>query len=212
MPTLGRQFFFPFSHATRVDAAFAHLGEEPTAVEITVYNPSGEVVHRRRLMDLPPRGAVATRHDAKSDNLARFVGANMSGLVAIRGEANALLTASSLVIGKGLTSSALLRPLQAAAGAQLQAPIAVGRTFHLLLANPYAAELRLQVEVAPSGEPFAELQAPIVLSQHQVALTEDALCKGRPGIIRVRSDSGIPFLAWALGVGTDRSALYPIYP
>jgi hypothetical protein len=212
VPILGRQFFFPFSHSTRVDAAVGHLGEVPTEVELTVFNPAGTVVHRRRLLDLPPRGCVTTRHDPKSDNLARFVGANMAGLVAIRGQPNALLTASSLCIGKGLTSCAVLRPIQAAAGSLMHAPVAIGRTFHLLLANPYEAELRLRVAVAPSGEPFEPLQDPIVLGQYQVALTEDTFVMGRPALVRASSESGVPFMAWGLGVGTDRSELYPIYP
>lgn len=212
MPTLGRQFYFPFSHATRVDVAVAHLGDSPTAVEICVYRPDGERVHRRRLMDVPSHGTLTTRRDPKSDNLARFVGPHMGGLVSVRGDYNALLTASSLCIGKGLTSCALLRPVQAAAGAVLQAPVAVGRSFLVLVANPHDARARVRVEVAPSGEPFSLLQDPLLLSRHQVAVSEDAFTLGQPAIVRVVSESGVPVLAWGLGVGTDRSELYPLYP
>lgn len=211
MPVLGQQFFFPFSHATRVDLAFGHLGNAPTEVEVTVYSARGEVAHRRRFLDVPPRGSVTTRHDAKSDNLARFVGANLPGLVELRGEPDTLLTASSLIIGKGLTSCALLRPVQVAAGAQFLAPIAIGRAFHLLVANPFAAEALVRVEMAPSGEDFSPLQEPIPLARNQVALTDDAFLVGKPAIIRATSVQGVPLLVWGLGLGVDRSELYPLY-
>jgi len=212
VPTIGRQFYFPFSHSTRVDVAVAHLGDSPTGVEICVYRPDGERVHRRRLMDVPSHGAVTTRKDPKSDNLARFVGPHMGGLVSIRGDHNALLTASSLCIGKGLTSCALLRPLQAAAGAVLQAPVAIGRSFLVLVANPHDTRARVRVEVAPSGEPFSSLQEPLQLGRHQLALSEDAFSIGQPGIVRVVSETGVPILVWGLGVGAERSELYPLYP
>jgi len=211
VPVLGQQFFFPFSHCTRVDLAFGHVGSASTEVELTVYSAKGEVVHRRRFLDVPPRGCHTTRHDAKSDNLARFVGANLPGLVELRGEADALLTASSLVIGKGMTSCALLRPVQVAAGSQFLAPIAIGRAFHLLVANPFAAEALVQVELAPSGEEFAPLQPPILLARNQVAVTEDAFAVGKPAIVRATSVPGVPILVWGLGLGVDRSELYPLY-
>jgi hypothetical protein len=163
-------------------------------------------------MDVPPRGTVTTRRDPKSDNLARFVGAHMGGLVSIRGDPNALLTASSLCIGPGLTSCALLRPVQAAAGAVLQAPVAIGRSFLVLLANPHDAQARVRLEVAPSGEPFSALQDPIALKRHQLVVSEDAFVLGQPALVRVVSETGVPVLAWGLGVGEQRSELYPLYP
>lgn len=212
MPVLGQQFFFPFSHATRVDVAFGHLGSVPIEVELAVYSAHGEVVHRRRFLDVVPRGSHTTRHDAKSDNLARYVGANLPGFVEIRGEPEALLTASSLVIGKGMTSCSLLRPVQVAAGSLFMAPVAIGRAFHLLLANPSAAEARVRVDVAPSGEEFSPLQEPVLLDRFQVAVTEDAFAVGKPAMVRAMSDNGVPILAWGLGLGTDRSELYPLCP
>lgn len=209
---LGQQFFFPFSHCTRVDTAFAHLGAEPTEVEITVYSAQGEVVHRRRFLDVAPHGCMTTRHDAKSDNLARFVGSNLPGLVELRGEPEALLTASSLSIGKGMTSCSLLRPIQVDVGPMLMAPIAIGRDFHLLLANPFATEARILVEVAPSGEAYTPLQDPLVLRRHQVAVTEDAFALGKPAVLRATSLTGVPIQAWGLGVGANRSELYPLHP
>ncbi|MDY0000175.1 MAG: hypothetical protein RBU30_02655 [Polyangia bacterium] len=212
MSVLGQQFFFPFSHATRVDLAFGHLGSASTEVEVAVFTARGEVAHRRRFLDVFPRGCVTTRHDAKSDNLARFVGPNLPGLVELRGGPESLLTASSLVIGKGLTACSLLRPVQASAGSQFFLPIAIGRAFHLLLASPFAAETLVKVEVAPSGEDFVPLQEPLRLGQYQVAVTEDAFVVAKPAVVRATSAGGEPILAWGLGLGADRSELYPLCP
>ncbi len=211
MPVLGRTFFFPFSHATRADALFTHLGNEVTDVEVEVYGAQGEQVLCRRFMDVPERGSVTTRGDAKADNLARFVGANMVGLVAVRGARNSLLTASALLIGKGLTSCALLRPVAYAVGSQIHATIAIGDKFHMLLANPYATDAQVSVEVAVSGGPFRSLQGPIRLSRNQVKMTEDAFAVGKPSVVRVRCETGAPILAWGLGIGGNRSELYPLY-
>jgi hypothetical protein len=211
MPVLGRTFYFPFSHTTRVDALFTHLGNEVTDVEVEVFDSHGDQVLCRRFMDVPERGSITTRGDAKSDNLSRFVGSNMVGLVSVQGARNALLTASALIIGKGMTSCALLRPLAYAVGTQLHATIGIGDKFHLLLANPYASEVRATVEVAPSGEPYRTLQDPISLGRHQVVMTEDAFGLGRPSVVRVCCDSGTPILAWGLGIGGNRSELYPLY-
>lgn len=211
MPVLGRTFYFPFSHTTRVDAMFTHLGNEVTDVEVEVYDSRGEQVLCRRFMDVPERGSITTRGDAKSDNLSRFVGSNMVGLVSVQGARNALLTASALIIGKGMTSCALLRPLSYAVGMQLYATIAIGDKFHVLLSNPYAAEVQVTVEVAPSGEPYRSLQEPITLGRNQVVMTEDAFRLGKPSVVRISCDSGTPILAWGLGIGGNRTELYPLY-
>jgi len=211
MPVLGRTFYFPFSHTTRVDALFTHLGNEVTDVEVVVYDNRGKQVLCRRFMDVPERGSVTTRGDAKSDNLSRFVGSNMMGLVSVQGARNSLLTSSALIIGKGMTSCALLRPVAYAVGTQLHATIAIGYKFHLLLANPYAAEVRAMVEVAPSGEPYQSLQEPVTLGRNQVVMTEDAFRLGKPSVVRISCDSGTPILAWGLGIGGNRTELYPLY-
>ena len=75
MLSVGREFYFPFSHCTRVDLAFAQVGNLPTDVEITVHDAGGTPVHTRHFLAVSERTVVTTRHDAKSDNLARFVGA-----------------------------------------------------------------------------------------------------------------------------------------
>jgi hypothetical protein len=211
MPVLGRTFYFPFSHSTRADALFSHLGNEVTDVEVEVYDGRGEQVLCRRFLDVPERGSITTRGDAKSDNLSRFVGANMVGLVSVQGARNALLTASALILGKGMTSCALLRPLSYAVGTQMHATVAIGDKFHLLLANPYAAEVQVTVEVAPSGEAYRPLQDPIGLGRNQVVLTEDAFALGKPSVVRICCDSGTPILAWGLGIGGNRTELYPLY-
>ncbi len=211
MPVLGRTFYFPFSHTTRVDALFTHLGNEVTDVEVEVYDGRGKQVLCRRFMDVPERGSITTRGDAKSDNLARFVGANMVGLVAVQGARNALLTASALIIGKGMTSCALLRPLAYAVGTQMHATIAIGDKFHVLLANPYATEVSAMVEVAVHGERYQQLQEPITLGRNQVRMTEDTFTLGKPSVVRIACDSGTPILAWGLGIGGNRSELYPLY-
>lgn len=211
MPVLGRTFYFPFSHTTRADALFTHLGNEVTDVEVEVYDGRGAQVLCRRFMDVPQLGSVTTRGDAKADNLARFVGANMVGLVSVQGARNALLTASAMIIGKGLTSCALLRPLSYAVGTQMHATIAIGEKFHVLVANPYATEVQATVEIAPSGESYRLLQDPITLGRNQVKMTEDAFERGKPSVVRICCDSGTPILAWALGIGGNRTELYPLY-
>lgn len=211
MPVLGRTFYFPFSHTTRADALFTHLGNEVTDVEVEVYDGRGTQVLCRRFMDVPQLGSVTTRGDAKSDNLARFVGANMVGLVSVQGARNALLTASAMIIGKGLTSCALLRPLSYAVGTQMHATIAIGDKFHVLVANPYATEVQAKIEVAPSGGAYRLLQDPITLGRNQVKMTEDAFEQGKPSVVRICCDSGTPILAWGLGIGGNRTELYPLY-
>jgi len=210
MTALGRQFYFPFSHCTRVDVMFSHLGDELTDVEVEVFNRHGQTVQNRRFLDVPERGTIMTREDAKADNLSRSVGANMVGLVSIRGASNALLTATAMIIGKGMTSCALLRPLAMAVGTQMHATVAVGDNFHVLLANPYAAEASISVEVAIDGARFELLQDPIRLARHQVALTEDVLTVGRPAAVRLACTRSTPFLAWGLGIGGNRTELYPL--
>ncbi|MFH2005909.1 MAG: hypothetical protein ABI333_04890 [bacterium] len=210
MTALGREFFFPFSHCTRVDVMFSHLGDELTDVEVEVFNQHGEPVQSRRFLDVPERGSITTREDAKADNLSRAVGANMIGLVSIHGASNALLSATALIIGKGMTSCALLRPLPMAVGTQLHATVAIGDKFHVLLANPHAAEAVISVEVAVDGARFELLQDPIRLGRNHVALTEDVLGVGRPVAVRLACARSTPFLAWGLGIGGNRTELYPL--
>ena len=212
MSVLGKQFYFPFAYSTRVDVAFSHLGDEETDVEVTVFDGRGNQVHARRFQDVPQRGSRTSRSDAKADNLSRFVGANLCGLVAIEGGPNALLTASSLVIGKGMTSCALLRPVCAAAGVQMIAPVAIGKQFYLLLANPFVAEIHVAVEAAPEGDSFRALQPPVALGPHQVVTSEDVFALGKPAVVRASCIEGTPFIAWALGIGANRSELYPLHP
>jgi hypothetical protein len=211
MPMLGREFGFAFSHSTRVDLAFGHLGSEPAEVELRVHDDHGVLVYERRFLDVPGQGAVSTRHDSKADNLARFVGANLAGYVTLRGSENALLSASYLCIGKGITCCAVLPPLALAARTQIITPIAMGQQFLLVLANPYATEAQVSVEVAAAGEPFRPLQDPLDLPHRHVRLTEDAMALGKPAIVKLSTRAGAPILAWGLGIGRYRSELYPLH-
>ena len=210
MAILGRQFGFAFSHATRVDVAFGHLGAGTTEVELQVFDGHGVLMTSRRFIDVPPSGTVSTRSDPKADNLARFVGPNLPGYVTVTGAENALLSVSYLCIGKGITCCAALPPLAQAAHTQIITPIAMGQQFQLVLANPYATAAQVQVEVALAGGAFQPLQAPIDLPQYHVRLSEDAMTIGRPALVKASTLTGAPILAWGLGIGKYRSELYPL--
>ena len=104
MTLLGREFLFPFVACSRVDVTLGQYGAYPADVDLEVLSSEGKVVFNRQFMDLPENGTFSTRYDEQADNLSRFVGKGQLGLVSIQGNRTALLSASSLCVGKNMTA------------------------------------------------------------------------------------------------------------
>lgn len=213
MASFGNEFVFVFSHCTKVDAAIGSLGSEPCDVDLSVHSGTGELLARKSYRKLAENQSVTTRGDPEVDNLARFTGVNIPGLVHIVSHSGAsALVASALCIGRGICSCSQLLPLPKAASVHFASPVAIGQQLLVLLTNPYDGTAQVEIGASPGGGPFRPVQDLILVNRHQVVISEDVFSLGKPAVLRIRSMNSIPVLAWVLGVGWNRSELYPLHP
>ena len=210
MASFGNEFVFVFSHCTKVDVAVGSLGSEVCDVDLSVRNASGDLLVTKCFPKLTENQAFTTRGDAELDNLARFTGVNIPGLVHIASGSSALV-ASALCIGRGICSCSQLLPLSEAASVHFVSPVAIGQQLLVLLTNPYDGTAQVEICASPQGGSFSKVQDLVSVGRHQVVISEDVFGLGKPAVLRVRSMNGIPVLAWALGIGWNRSELYPLH-
>ena len=213
MASLGSEFVFVFSHCTKVDVAIGSLGSQPCDVELSVHDASGQRLVDKTFAGLGENRAVTTRGDPAVDNLARFGGVNIPGLVRIRSTSGTgALVASALCIGRGICSCSQLMPVTKAASVHFVSPLAIGQQLLVLLTNPYDGTAEVEIAASPSDGRFARVQGLLQVKRHQVAVSEDVFAQGKPSVLRIRSLNGVPVLSWVLGIGWNRSELYPLHP
>lgn len=213
MSSFGNEFVFIYSHCTKVDVAIGSLGTEPCDVVLKVQNSMGEVIKQKTFEGLEENTAITTRGDPDMDNLVRFTGVNIPGLVRINATSGAsALVASSLCIGRGICSCSQLLPLPKAASVHFVSPVAIGQQLFVLVTNPYDGLAQVEICASARGRGFSKVSEPLSVGRHQVVVSEDVFALGKPSVLRIRSMNGIPVLAWVLGIGWNRSELFPLHP